>query len=169
MLAQVELEVFSCWDCGITFAAPQEWAREKFKEDECIKCPNGHDVQCCYVDDDAKAPALLEAAREENASLRRQLMQERHDHEQAEARARDARPATDAPEAVPDPAAHHPPVDESGWLLCPQCGRRYRTTPRLRTHLETKHEYSDDAAIAVVKRAIAAVGRSPRGGDHADA
>src|SRR5690348_8024932 len=48
----VEMEVFHCWDCGIPFAVPSHWARERFKDEDAddgeITCPNGHKFRCVW-------------------------------------------------------------------------------------------------------------------------
>lgn len=149
------LEQFNCWECGILFAVPSRWARDRFKNEGTIKCPNGHDYGCVWKDEeDAKE---LEA---ENERLRREIMQVRHDADQAEARLRDERPNAKESTELPDVSEPHelaarPKVDASGCLLCPDCGKTYRSTQWLGWHLKRKHAYTEERVLCVVKAALA--------------
>lgn len=43
MSISLELEVVTCWECGIQFAVPQLWFNEKCGGEDGVYCPNAHE------------------------------------------------------------------------------------------------------------------------------
>ena len=159
--ASVAMEQFHCWECGVLFAVPSYWAREKFKNDEHIHCPNGHEFHCVWKDrEDAKE------LKEENDRLRRELMQAKHDHDQAEARLRDERTNGSKSEPLVEvadgaaPPAYAGEVTRlkpapGGRVFCPHCDNTYKSIGSLRTHLRDVHD--DDDTADKLMRLVAAM------------
>lgn len=124
---------FYCAECGIPFLIPErlwQWrdgVRRNGGAD--IFCPNGHAFRYCSIKADKETPREKE--------LLAEIMQLRHQLDQAEARARDDRPAP-TPRAdadVPEPTMSDP----QARFKCEHCGKEYRIEGPYITHMRREH------------------------------
>lgn len=61
---QVRLSVLDCCECGITFAVPVDWHRDKRRDHKTIYCPRGHRFHYPGESDLARARRELASARD---------------------------------------------------------------------------------------------------------
>lgn len=134
----LQMEVFECWECGIPFAVPSHWARERFKQDDDgeITCPNGHKFRCVW-----RSETTAEKLKEENEELRRELLQEKHNAEQAEGRRAEGK-------TIIEPVLEPEPQPDDGRIHCPKCAKSYKPGCKwwgwMRRHLMREHKLSGE-------------------------
>lgn len=156
-----QMETECCYKCGVIFAAPAAFFRQRMKDGRGFWCPNGHGQSYDCAKDSAKR---------EQASLehRQELILAIHRAEQAEAKAAEAagtKAVADTSDEAPpqtDSAAQAPTeAEQLGFLpkapsvkvvddrmICPHCQRGYRIGTRLARHL--RQEHGDDATAKQV-------------------
>jgi hypothetical protein len=82
MESTFEWKPLSCSNCGVFFSIPAHLAYSIATANRSVWCPNGHENRFT----DARKEIDATNARAENARLKDQLVQLRHDLEMAEAR-----------------------------------------------------------------------------------
>jgi len=132
---QVTLTIMECGECGMTFAVPEGWRRERQETGKGWYCPNGH--ARVYRESDVDA-------------LKKQLEREKRSREAWEAQADSYGRQRDG--AQRSAAAHKGQATKlrkrAAAGVCPCC---HRTFQQLSRHMKTKHpDYVKEAREAKV-------------------
>lgn len=128
----VRLSTISCSECGITFAVPDVWDRDRRRDHKTFYCPNGHGQVYKGESDLEQAKAEAEALRGRLAAARQSAKFLREEKERVE-RSRSA--IKGQLTKVKRRVAHG---------VCPCCNRHFDDLAR---HMGTKHpEYVQDAS-----------------------
>ena len=120
----VSLSTISCSECGITFAAPDVWVRDRRRDHATFYCPNGHGQAYLGKSDVELAKAEAEALRSRLAVARQDAKYQRERRVSAE-RSRSA--IKGQLTKVKNRVARG---------VCPCCNRHFEDLHR---HMETKH------------------------------
>lgn len=77
------MEAISCYrdDCGITWAMPKEWIRDRRNDHKSFYCPNGHQQHYVVKSDAEKAREERDRAKREATRLQARLDQVRADRD----------------------------------------------------------------------------------------
>lgn len=120
---EVTLTTIQCGECGITFAVPETWRRDKKESGDGWFCPNGH-PRVYRESDVAVLKKQLEAERAHSTHLR----------DQRDAEARGRKSAERQAAAQKGQATRLRKRAAAG--VCPCC---HRTVSQLAEHMKTKH------------------------------
>lgn len=115
----VTLETETCYKCGIPFAAPSWFIRERRKDKEAFWCPNGHSQ--AYIESEADR-------------LRKKLDEQTREATRQAARAAQIAAERDAEAAARAKAERKLRRVQKG--VCPECNRSF---PNLERHMACKH------------------------------
>ncbi|MCC7351707.1 MAG: hypothetical protein IT446_14195 [Phycisphaerales bacterium] len=138
-LSTVVMEELECWDCGIRFAVPKRWIRNK--EDETIHCPNGHEVAYYWNESEETLLKKIEKLQAENKDLKERLFKALHMAEQAEGHMEAAKESTPA---IPPEKPQHGKEKR----ICPVCRKEYRLYGSFLKHIKHSHPDKDFRQLA---------------------
>jgi len=118
---QVQLESRTCGTCGLPFAAPDYFWRQRKRDGESYTCPNGHSWH--FSETEAmELQKQLDAEKQRVEAYKRQMEFEKNQH--------------NATKGLLTKARKKIARVENG--VCPECKRSFQN---LRRHMETKHKH----------------------------
>ncbi len=139
---RVKMLLKQCPVCGVVYGLPERLDRNRRDDGDTFYCPNGHELVYPEKEESERTKAELQA---EIKRLQGELIQVRHECEQAEARASDVAkvlPEGQAPEAADLGAEGRRSVEiapvagaEGERYTCPHCQKVYKYKGFFRRHL----------------------------------